>query len=68
MESRIREITIEETWEKEGDQVYWMYRFPGQKEWNRVLSPYNEIPWVRVNPLHPKYADVLNEEFWNLLA
>jgi len=40
-----KSVVIEEYYTKEDGNVYWNWRFP-EMEWNKVLTPYKEIPWI----------------------
>lgn len=44
---QLRQVLIEEYYTKEDDIVYWHWRFNGG-EWNKKISPFNEIPWIEV--------------------
>ena len=46
--TELKEIIIEETYEKIKGKVYWIWRFAGKEDnWRVELTPYKEIPWIR---------------------
>lgn len=44
--NEFREVTIEQYYKKEKTGIYWYWRFANTKEWNKVLTPYEEVPYV----------------------
>ena len=48
-DKQFRDITIEEYFEKDGDNVYRYWKLLGEVEFRKELTPYKDIPWVKVN-------------------
>lgn len=43
----IKTVQIEETYQKIGKVVYYLWRFAGKgKKWNMRKTPFNEVPYV----------------------
>jgi len=49
IEHQIRYMPIEETFVKEKEKVYWLWRFMGEVKWRKELTPYKDIPYVKLN-------------------
>lgn len=43
-----KSVTIEERWGKEGTNVYRYWRFAPNGKWKMELTPYVEIPYVKL--------------------
>lgn len=52
-EKQFRFVTIEEYFSEENGKVYWNWRFEQVGEWHKELSPYKEIPIVRIKKPNP---------------
>lgn len=59
----VSHVIVEEYFEKIGNDVYRLYRLGGKGEWIKELTPYKEVPFVKIAPMtpHDELKKLLNE-------